>query len=465
MLQPAASLEDVYKTISPEPLVDPEQLRAFYRGEVNKVRGDDKVVRLALALNRAYGGSYYKAFLMGHPGVGKSTELTRLAQQVQDKYRPIRFSATTELDPANFRPFDVVLLMMAEIAERTAKPVPEGGAGRKPSDTRLEEIWGWFATETETRTQASQIAAQVAAGAGVTAESWWAKILGLFASVKGEMKYAADRKKEIIEYRLSRLSTLISLANRLLDECNQLSREATSKECLFIGEDFDKPGIPVTQVEGLFLTYANVFKELRTHLIFTIPIGLGYSEQSVQLPFPGDRIFSIPDTPVFRPDHTPHVEGRDAACRVLEARITPDLFEQGQIIRLIVASGGNLRDLFSLVTQAADNAILRKSPNGRIGGSDADAAVSNLRTEYVRRLGRSPFDRQEIAYDEKARRLVQIYNSDPNAIIPDAVLYSLLRSRAVQEFDGERWYGVHPLVVDILRAQDRIQRDAPGGTE
>jgi hypothetical protein len=290
-------------------------------------------------------------------------------------------------------------------------------------------------------------------------------MLGLFATVKGEMRYAADRKKEIVEYRLSRLSTLISLANRLLDECNQLSREGTSKEWLFIGEDFDKPGIPGARVEGLFLTYANVFKELRTHLIFTIPIGLGYSEQVVQLPFPGDRIFSIPDTPVFRPDHTPHIEGRDAISRVLEARILSELFEAGQMTRLIVASGGNLRDLFSLVTQAADNAILRGSPNGTIGSSDVDAAVSNLRTEYVRRLGRSPFDKQEIAYGEKAGRLVQIYNSDPNAIIPDAALYSLLRSRAVQEFDGERWYGVHPLVVDILRAQGRIQGGAPGGTE
>jgi hypothetical protein len=465
MLHPATSLDDVYRTLSPEPLLTPEQVRAFYSDRLNTVRGDDKGARLALALNRAFGGSYYKAFLMGHPGVGKSTELTRLIQRVSDKYRAIRFSATSALDPASFKPFDVLLLMMAEIAEKTAEPKRQGGAGQKPSEARLKEIWEWFATEKKTLTETTHLGTEATAGAGISGDSWWAKTLGLFASLKGEIKYAADRKKEIVEYRLSRLSTLIELANRLLDECNQLLRKAVSKEWLFIGEDFDKPGIPIAQVEGLFLTYANIFKELRTHLIFTIPIAFGYSQQAVQLPFAGDRLFSIPDTPVFRSDHTAHAEGREALRSVLEARVAPELFADGQMMRLIVASGGNLRDLFSLVTQAADNALLRQPPGKKIDRSDADSAIDNLRTEYTRRLGDSPYDKDQIPYESKAERLVAIYNSDPNAAIPDTVLYSLLRSRAVQEFNGKGWFGVHPLVADILKSQDRIPRTAAGGTE
>lgn len=462
MLQPATSLDDVYKTLSPEPLRTPEQIQAFYRDQLNKVRGDDKVARLGLGLTRALGGSHYKAFLMGHPGVGKSTELTRLIQRVDEKYCAIRFSATEALDPVNFKPFDVLLLMMAEVTERTAKPKKQGGAGKKPSDTRLKEIWEWFATETKTFTQTTRVGAEIAAGAKVSGRSWWAKAFGLFGSIKGEMKYAADRKKEIVEYRLSRLSTLIELANHLLDECNQLLRKAVSKEWLFIGEDFDKPGIPGERVEDLFLTYANIFKELRTHLIFTIPVPLGYSQQAAQLPFAS---VSILDTPVFHSDHTVHAEGRNAIRSVLEARIAPELFEEGQMTRLIVASGGNLRDLFSLVSQAADNTILRRSPNGKIDRSDVDSAIDSLRIEYTRRLGTSPYDKVEIPYEDKAKRLLQIYNADPNATIMDAVSHSLLRSRAVQEFNGKGWFGVHPLVVDILKSQGRISPTAPGGTE
>jgi hypothetical protein len=36
---------------------------------------------------------------------------------------------------------DVLLLMMAEVAEQTAKPIAAGGTGKRPSDVRLQEIW------------------------------------------------------------------------------------------------------------------------------------------------------------------------------------------------------------------------------------------------------------------------------------------------------------------------------------
>ena len=465
LLHAATSLEEVYQTLSPEPLLTPEEVQAFYSDQLNGVRGNDHVARLALGLHRAFGGSHYKALLMGHSGVGKSTELTRLTHRITDKYVPIRFSATSVLDSASFKPFDVLLFMMSEVAERTAKPKEQGGAGQKPSEIRLREIWDWFATEKETLIEATHIGAEAAAGAGVSADSWWAKALGLFGKLKGEMKYASDRKKEVVEYRLSRLSTLIELANRLLDECNRLLQGAVVKEWLFIGEDFDKPPIPIAQVEGLFLTYGNVFKELRTHLIFTIPITLGYSQQSERLPLPKDRRFAIPDSPVFRADHTVHVEGREAIRSVLEARLVPELFEEGQMMKAIVASGGNLRDLFSLVSQAADNAILRPAANGKIDSSDMDSAIDSLRLDYTRKLGESPYDRESIPYEKKAERLLAIYNSTPNPIILDAAAYALLRTRAVQEFNGKGWFGVHPLVVDILKSQNHLPPSASGGTE
>jgi hypothetical protein len=65
--------------------------------------------------------------------------------------------------------------------------------------------------------------------------------------------------------------------------------------------------------------------------------------------------------------------------------------------------------------------------------------------------------------------LSAFYNGDQEAQVTDAVVYSLLRSRAVQEFNGSRWFGVHPLVVDILVKQEEIARPqtggVPGGTE
>src|SRR5262245_24975265 len=77
-LEPATSLEDVYKTLAPEPLMTPSEIDAFYRSGINKVRGGDKIGNLARGLERSWRAGFFKAFLAGHPGVGKSTEMTRL---------------------------------------------------------------------------------------------------------------------------------------------------------------------------------------------------------------------------------------------------------------------------------------------------------------------------------------------------------------------------------------------------
>ncbi len=458
---PATTLDEVYTTLSPEPLMTPEDIETFYKGDLNVLRGKDLIRLLQLRLNRAHGGHFYKGFICGHPGVGKSTELTRLTTAIKDKYQVFRFSATKELDPANFKTFDVLLVIMNELMERTARPVEKGGAGRRPSEARLNEIWDWFKTEHSVTRKTFDTVLEAEAGVGVKKDSLWNTLLGVFASVRGEIKYAYAREKTVEDYRLQRISRLIELCNNVLVECNTLMRETTGREWLIIGEDFEKPQIPVNLVMDFFLTYANVFQNLRTHLLFTIPISLVYSQHAPRLPFPQDRIHMIPDTPVYHKDHTPHPEGRDAVRAVLEARVDPGLFDDGTMNRLIVASGGNPRDLFSMTAEATDTALLRNAP--KIGAADVDVAINGLRTDYKRRLGQSPYDQADVSYEKKADRLVKIYEGDPVADVTDPVLFSLLNSRAVQEFNGERWFGVHPLVVDILREQGKLPEADPLG--
>jgi hypothetical protein len=88
-----------------------------------------------------------------------------------------------------------------------------------------------------------------------------------------------------------------------------------------------------------------------------------------------------------------------------------------------------------------------------------------MRWEYLRRLGQSPYDLNPITYPQKLERLLAVYNGASANDVPDPVLYSLLRSRAVEEFNGNGWYGVHPLVVDILKDQQHLKPQDPGGTD
>src|SRR5438132_1483051 len=70
----AQTLEQIARTLSPEPLEDAAELNAFYRPDLNTVRGSDLVSEMKIVLKNSFGAIPFKAFLMGHSGVGKSTE-------------------------------------------------------------------------------------------------------------------------------------------------------------------------------------------------------------------------------------------------------------------------------------------------------------------------------------------------------------------------------------------------------
>jgi hypothetical protein len=351
---------------------------------------------------------------------------------------------------------------MIILTEEIARLRERGELKKEPPKELLDDIQRWFGTVKSTRTQ--QTTSSVSSSAGLKPSplsGTLSALLGLFVEIKGELKYAVDRKAEATEYQLKSINQLITLANRLLDAANILLADA-KREWLVLGEDFDKPGIPSQQLEALFITYKHIFTDLNVHLIFNIPIALAYSDKARQLP--QIERFCIYDTPVYTRKHTPDEQGRAALRKVLKARLLPELFEEGQQERLIVASGGNLNDLFSLTLNAAGYATLRPDANGKIGEPDVTQAINDKRVEYRNSLGTGPYDETVMPYEEKAARLVQIYRQKPGSEVPHPTLYSLLRANAVQEFNKERWFGVHPLVVDILKQHKKLRAIDAGGT-
>jgi len=56
-----------------------------------------------------------------------------------------------------------------------------------------------------------------------------------------------------------------------------------------------------------------------------------------------------------------------------------------------------------------------------------------------------------------------VYAMKAESDVRDPALNRLLQTRAILHFNNDYWYGVHPLVVDILKAQGHLEADAPGG--
>jgi hypothetical protein len=200
--------------------------------------------------------------------------------------------------------------MLASIAEEADKIGAAPLANINVSNLQAD-IEQWFGSEQVKRTATRTI------GAGAKEGSAWGALLGLFASAKAEMKYSAERKSEVVEYRLRRVSDLVAICNRLLDACSQSLAAKSRKEWLLVIEDLDKTGISPQQLQELFIQYGTVFQDMRVNILFTIPVWLAYSPEAGRLPFPR---YMIHDTPVFDRQHTPHESGRSAVSEVLEAR-------------------------------------------------------------------------------------------------------------------------------------------------
>jgi len=463
-LKKATLLSEVYKTVFPEPLMNSQELNAFYNPEIIAIRGGKVMSKMQTRLLRADKNKPFKAFLMGHPGVGKSSALTWLIQEIKDHFQAVRFSAKEQLDMVNFRAFDVLLLTVTELAEQCAKPIKEGGCGVRVDDNLIRPLWDWFATTELSETKKEEITAGV--GAGIDSGSTlWGKFIGLKAKVFAEAKYAGAREQKTVDYRLNNISELIQIANQIIDSCNNLLRQTIQKQWLIVWEDFDKEGIPKDSIRQLFLEYGHIFNDLNAHMITNIPITLGYSGEARGVIDETPR-YLLHDSPVFDKDHGPHKQGRNILRAVLERRMDIALFENDVLEHLLVASGGNLRDLFTMILDATDLAIGDKL--SKIGENHARNAIVTQRIEYERRLGTDRFAEEPIDFTEKIQRLKEIYHNKPDSSRTDNILYSLLRSRAVQEFNGERWFGVHPLVVDYLVRNEHIikpEDDKPfGGT-
>lgn len=456
MIYKANKLSAVRDVLLPRPLELEEQQ---FHISMDNVRGGLALSSLAEEVLSSYDSIWFKSFITGHSGVGKSTEIIRLIDAVSGSFLPLRFSVNSELDSGAFKPFDVLIIIVLVLVETAAKPQSEGGVDYKAPEALLRRFLRWFAEEKNlSEISATADLAFSLGDKGGQAAAFWDVFLSFLPGIKGELRYSSSRKALIVDYRLQRLSTLIQITNEIIEDIQAVTRDRQRKEWLLIGEDFDKAGIPHDLVEALFVANANLFQELKISFLFTLPIALAYSENLVRLPY---RARPIYDTPVYNEDHSPNIEGRQALTDVLSVRMDMDLFDSNQAHRLIVASGGNLRDLFDLVKEAARIAISQKTT--RIGANETTAAINFQRQEQRRRLGPSSSDKGEITYPEKAAILTRIYNGDPDAKIATPIVLSLLRSRNLLEFNGEGRFGVPPLVVDILIDQRRLPAGSPGG--
>jgi hypothetical protein len=426
-------------------------MAAFYSEKYREARGVDRMAHLGLKLGRAYNVRHFHAFVMGHPGVGKSTEISKLLLLQSDRFLPIRIGAANEMYPGDFRIHDLLWLMTLRVLEAARSPAISGFSDElSPAlldavKRELSEHW----VETLGLTHG-----EVEGGLD----------LKLITRIKATLKLSRQRTEKVAEYSFSALSALVEVVNRVLHECNGYLLKEKGQEWILVIEDFEKFGVDPELLRQLFIDNALLFGQLQVHLLFVIPVGLAYTEEAEKMPFGRDSQFIVPDIAVFDRDHQVDENGVDALLEVIYRRIDKQLLNEDLARQVVLASGGNIRDLFDLLRRAALSAEVQGQLAIQL--NNAIEAVNAMRQDYAARLGENPFDKAaSIPLETKLAKLEDIYNGDPQAQIPDKLLYVLLRQRIVLQFNGAGWYGVHPMIIDKLKEISRsLNPSSPGGT-
>ena len=423
-----------------------EEMAEFYSDALNKRRGNHLLRRIKDdLLESADQGFFFQGVLYGNRGTGKSTEINRLLDHadIRKKFIVIRLDALNELNPQTFSVADILLLLVANLIERCVEKCAEMGrafheAGTMTSD--LQQMLTPFFPELQNKEQLTKTT-------GGSGELSFLTLVKLGIRVEGQRKTDSVSPRETLAELSAVLERQISIAADRLPEY----------ELLVIGENFDKEQIPPPLLHDTFVQYSSVLRDLRLHLLFTLPVPFVYSFGD-QLAFRRENRYPVYDVPVCNEAHERDATGCEALIELLEKRADlKTIFADDALELLLRASGGDLYRLFAIIVNAGrlaryryedDPATARKVLRG-----DVDTAVKEQLGIFRNELGTAPNDPDETPWDVKLKKLRDTYEGDPAANVPDKALYQLLRRRAVLFFNGRGRYGVHPLAVEVLREQ------------
>lgn len=393
--------------------------------DFNPARGGDVAKVIGRYLTRALRGRFRHVVLASQRGTGKSTELLRLAHELQPHFMCIHLEANVEMD-ANGIEMEDLLLVLARSVEaelRTAKlPLAKDV---------LDKVHAWFSETIETTAVGKEYVGHVQseAKAGLDVPLLASLLTKITALFKVESSHRHELKNVLRQYP----GTLMAAVNTLLDAANA-ALDGTGRELLIIIDNLDRYDPKV--IDELMVRGGDRFRELHTNLILTPPISLVYRPETGTLA----DCFHVEVMPSVRlrgprdPHDALNGEGPKLLLEALGRRIDLDKLvpDEAARDRLVLASGGSIRELL----EVANDATLR-ADGDTLTRADVERALK-LRRDRIR---------DTLNANGWLPALVDIARTHQIAH-GDAYL-RLLHFRLAFKYNDEGWYDAHPLAYEI----------------
>lgn len=422
-------------TLDPLDPGDPSEHRYVPLQEAGRAAVDELRATIELAFDAT------TQLLSGPSGSGKTTELRRLRSELEtNDYRVVLFDVTNFVNESS--PVDVTefLIALAVGAHDTLRPSERGsGAG---FGARLRELLGRLNVKLDIGGVSASLSKE---GAEV----------GAFGATLG-----VDLQREL----KSSEPFVVQLRNKLSCHVGRLYEEVAA----FLAEllHADGPGasgavlivdgleklrgttendVAVQEsIEALFVNHASKLKFASHHMIYTVPTSLQFTAPGA-LPYDG-RVLPVP-VPHVRPRVGGGIDTVTQAIaelrEVVARRIPTDRFfaDSTQLDVLIQASGGHLRDLFTLLKQLV-NLMLRRSLALPVTAAHVEEAIRFVAHDF------STLTQEQALFLQKV--------AQGNGTVRPAAGEVQLMARLLQShmllghLNGEDWYEVHPLAERAL---------------
>ena len=380
----------------------------------------------------------------GHRGCGKSTELVRLQRDIDDDFVVLNFSVQEELDVVNVNYIELFIVTMEKLFEfiQHEKKI-------KIAPKSIENIRKWVASQEIQEVNRQYMAVDMEAGMKGQAKIPF--LVDFFAKFRAAAKSSTSMKQTLTQKVAPRLSRLIDHCNLLINDIKNNLSHVNKKGLVLIMEDMDK--VDLKKGEEIFYFHATQMTQLNCHCIFTFPIALLYNIKFTAIKNSYDEDFVLPMIKVFERDGSESVDGINIMQDIVGQRMGLSLFKDKTILRdMIKYSGGCLWDLFQMIKDAADNALVFE--RSTINRDDFQSAYLTLKSNYEFTIAENR--EKNITVDEYYEALRECALDKTKKPKSTDVMLDLRHNLSVLNYNGDRWNDVHPVVKDILKERDLI---------
>jgi hypothetical protein len=427
---------------------------------LRSVRGDGDVLtdlgqRIELAKDKKTCQLY-----TGYRGVGKSTELLRLQEDLRSKgYFVVYFAADKEdIEPADVEYTDVLLACTRHILEE----LKDCG----DPETILEWVRGRISDFKAAipELEVEKFSAEVT----VPSFGWIPQFAKITASLRAVPKIRQKLRNELDAHTPSlveALNTFIRDAKKKLPEpCDDIVVIVDNLDRITYIKRDESQG---SNYDEIFIDRVDQLKSLDCHVIYTIPISMVYSSKATILEDTYNKPQVLPMIMVKDQDGNVYEAGlakmKEIICRrvakikladrpkigkEIADALDTQLFENAETLdQICLMSGGHTRNLMQYIQRA-----IERTESLPIRSLAVKRAISETRDTYRNAI--EPLQWEILAKVAKSKRKP---NDDKHSV--------LLLNRSILEYcyvdeEGEvcRWYDIHPVIYGIQEFKEAWQR-------